>query len=178
MYVYVSSQDSKDVYPDNSNKDFTVDLVQPLIFQHVEEWEVALVEIDAPLFTIDGVEANYYILSDVVDISTVSIGRYPILRRSYIPPKTTLTREMIGDINTSRGNSTLEITSTGSATTDRDRYVFDKPFYIPVKNSYIERIGISLRSLTFGDLDVIIGDIFVTLHFRRKTLTDPNKVLL
>lgn len=173
MYFYFSSKDSITIYPNNINTDFTVDLQQPIILQNPEEWEIALVELDAPFFTATGgsTKVNYFVLSDMADFSMVAGRNYPVLRRTTVPVETTALANMSGTVYRSNGtvDRTIQLTSTEAADTSRDVQIYDNPFYVTVRQHYIQSIRIYLRSVDFDDLAANIDDLFVTLHLRRKT---------
>lgn len=176
MYFYLSNKDSSNIYPNNNNIDFTVDLAQPVILENIDEWEIAVVEIDAPFYTKPGAtdKVNYYILSDIADFSFVAGNNYPVLRKTLTPASSTATSSLNGTIFRSNGSvdRTISITSSEQAAADRYLQVYDTPFYIPVRQHYIERIRIYLRSIEFDELASTADNIFVTLHLRRKTYVE------
>jgi hypothetical protein len=45
FYVVLSSNDSKNMFPNNSANNFTVSYEKPFVFTNPEEWKVALTEI-------------------------------------------------------------------------------------------------------------------------------------
>ena len=72
-YLYLSSEDSKDVYPKNEPWDFTVDLPQTI--QLGGKWELALLDLKH-----DEWLANIFVLCDWCGQSTVRCKRLPVLR--------------------------------------------------------------------------------------------------
>jgi len=83
-YLYLTSEDSKKVHPDNTNVDFTIELPRTLYLDGV--WECCLKDV-----TFSSPNANIvYVCSDLCVESFASDTSYPILRTvPNIEPTTT-----------------------------------------------------------------------------------------
>ena len=77
--MYVSSEDSQDLYPNNNMTDFVVELPETI---HLDEgqWEMALIEAhyDKDIHKDHG---SLYLLCDVCEYSLVRNNKQPILRK-------------------------------------------------------------------------------------------------
>jgi hypothetical protein len=154
-YFYLSSDQSKTTHINNSNMDFTVNLQEPIILNNPFNWEVALVEIDAPFYTLDSTtQSNYYILSDLVGSSNVAESKYPILRKRTLSNTTAATGSTVGNILKPNGklDRKVQITSTEVATGEREVTEFTYPLYKSVRKANIESIRIFIRSLELSEL--------------------------
>lgn len=75
FYVYGSSAECKDLYPDNKPEDFVIHLPKPI---HMEgEWECGLLQFQYNVST----EKPYYVCCDLVRESFVGDYTLPVLRR-------------------------------------------------------------------------------------------------
>lgn len=77
-YIYLSSQDSLDIHPNNKWYDFTVKL-SSIIDLH-GRWSCALMDIDY-----ENVNHELYVYTDICHYSYVLDGQFPLLRRVYSP---------------------------------------------------------------------------------------------
>ena len=77
FYVYISSSDSTNYFPDNQPSKFTVKLPETLRLH--EKWQLALCEIQYP--SIQNKPDQLLILCDLCQDSIVGDKRLPILRR-------------------------------------------------------------------------------------------------
>lgn len=173
MYFYLSSLQSLLTHPSNKSTDFTIDLKEPIVLQHPEEWEVAIVELDAPFFTRGSTDAaHYYILSDIVDSSAVGGAYYPVLRKRTPPPSGAVTGVVTGALYNPGGmmERTLDLVLAQGAVGDREIIDFTNPLYVTVRQSNLEQIRIYMRSLNFEDMDDTGLPTYMTLHLRKKAL--------
>ena len=78
-YIYISSEDSKDLYPKNSMTDFIVELPETI---HLGEgqWEMALIETTYDR-NVHVDHQSMYLLCDVCEYSHVHNNKQPILRK-------------------------------------------------------------------------------------------------
>ena len=78
-YIYLSSEDSQDLYPDNNMTDFVVELPQTI---HLDEgqWEMALMEANYDK-DIHKDHGSLYLLCDICEYSIVRNNKQPILRK-------------------------------------------------------------------------------------------------
>jgi len=79
VYLYLSSDDSKQYFPNNKTDDFTVKL--PENYKLPGCWEVALTEIHYPEVTPEGHVLS--VLSDICEESVSGGGKAPVLRKIY-----------------------------------------------------------------------------------------------
>jgi hypothetical protein len=172
MYLYLSSQQSTDVYPTNKPTAFTVDIKTPIFLDNPQDYEIALVEAEVPFFkNAGGIDAtNFFILCDIVDSSIVNGFNAPILRRIPIPSNASTGTITAGTIEstTPPSTSTVQITTELQATNNSTFYLFDVPLYLTCLKSYIENIRVEVKSLNLEDLENTTDPIFLTLHLRKK----------
>ena len=77
-YLYINSNDSKEIFKDNSPFDFTVELSDFLDL--TRNWSVALSEI---WFDNSRIDQQLNIFSDICDYNHIFDNQLPILRRIY-----------------------------------------------------------------------------------------------
>jgi len=78
-YLYISSEDSRDVFPKNTMTDFVVELPDTV---HLDDgpWEMALMDVSYDK-NIHTNRATIYLLCDVCEYSRVHYSSQPILRK-------------------------------------------------------------------------------------------------
>jgi len=78
-YIYLSSEDSKDVFPTNTMTDFVIELPEPLPLAG-GHWEMALMEASYDK-NIHNDHESVFLLCDVCEYSQVHNSSQPILRK-------------------------------------------------------------------------------------------------
>ena len=74
MYTcFLSNEDSADIYPNNTNSNFTVELPEPLELN--QDYLCCLTEIN-----FSGADNSYIICSDIIDYSHYNGSLHPVLR--------------------------------------------------------------------------------------------------
>ena len=74
MYLFLNSNDSKSLHPDNKPFNFTVELPTPLELRG--DWKCALAEISYP----KSIRRELYVYCDICEYSYIADGYKPILR--------------------------------------------------------------------------------------------------
>lgn len=74
MYLFINSEDSLTIYPNNTGDNFTVELPKPIQLES-EDWRVAVTEIKS-----DKGNGYYIICCDIVEESYIKDKYLPVLR--------------------------------------------------------------------------------------------------
>lgn len=85
VYLYISSNSSKDIYPSNSANDFRVKLPQSIYLNHSHgSWAIGLLDLDLPQFD-DGYKPQFITLESSSCVSSVYRSSLkPILQLLYL----------------------------------------------------------------------------------------------
>lgn len=139
FYMFLCSEDSKSVYPQNVPQDFMVQL--PERVQLFGEWTVALLEVEYPTRFSHKKPTHLWFEMDLCDTSIVGEHRLPVLRR--LP------------IDASKTNKVKHLT-------------FDTLFYMPIRQYDFNSIHILITDHTRAPASFAEGVFYCALQFVRK----------
>ena len=136
-FIYLSSDDSEEFFPDNKPSHFTVKL--PGTLKLSGKWVCAITEIVYhPMFK--GVRpTSLYICSDIVEASYGCDSLLPILRRIAVP----------GSLNT------------------KSILAFPQNFYVPVTQDEIQYITINIKDEILEEPSFEVEPFNCTLHLHK-----------
>lgn len=138
LYVHISDSESNNIFNDNRSYHFKVQLKLPLHFDGY--WKVALCEISIhpdPNVKKKDLSDHLFIYSNICQESIVNGVKQTLLRR-------------------------IE-----KNTRDSWNYVFDSPFYFPLKKSEIQELEISIKTADGELASFVTSPVHLTLHFKR-----------
>ena len=136
FYLFLSSEDSKDLYPQNTPQDFTVQL--PERIQLTGEWTLALVEIEYPTSFSRNPPASLWFEVDLCETSIVGDRKLPVLRR-------------------------LPVTSIPNNETKR--LTFDPLLHLPIRQYDFDKVHIHIKEPTGLPASFADGLSSCTLQF-------------
>lgn len=143
QFLYLSSDDSMDYFPDNSPINFRVKMPNPRLFQCM--WLCGVISFQYyDLFSIDTMSSNsplnFYICSDLCQQSYVNDSTEPVLSRCFIKP---INDGLLHEVQISN------------------------PIYVPIVQYFKDYIHIYIKGDKGAHISLDKGPSKVTLHLKR-----------
>lgn len=139
FYVFLCSEDSKDIYPQNTAQDFIVQL--PERVQLSGTWSVAVAEVEYPSIFNGVAPAYLWMEIDLCDTSIVGNKKLPVLRQ-------------------------LPVNSDSPKDTKK-RLSFDHLFHLPIRHYDFDRIHIHIREPAGHTASFAGGILYCALQISR-----------
>ena len=137
-YVYITSA-STTLHTDNKPHDFTITLSTPINLNDLEDWSVAVTELE---LVPGATSQSFCMCSDLCSDSHIGEKSLPVLRRFY------------------------PFVITGSK---KQVFTFPYPYYVKLKQKFIQKFRIYITDDKGLLLSVGNSTLKATLHFRRNS---------